>query len=76
MIVSCLLSFYLFLRKLKTQLELVKAELAKLFGGDVEFGVGTDPESTPNSQAMVIAMAVLLALSLVMLIAAVVIIVR
>lgn len=68
--------FHCFIRKLKRQSELVEAELAKLFEGDVDFSVGADPESTSNSQAVVIAMAVLLALSLVALIAAVVIIVR
>lgn len=57
----------------------MKAELAKLFGNDVDFDVGADTECTEcptNSPALVIAMAVLLALSLAVLIAAIVIVIR
>lgn len=52
------------------------AELVKVFGANLQFDVETDPQSSASQQAVVIALGVLLALSMLGLIIITVIIIR
>ncbi|XP_030282168.1 cadherin-23-like [Sparus aurata] len=64
--------------KLQSQSEAVRAELVKVFGNSVQFEVRleVEPQSPASNQAVVIALGVLLALSMVGMIVAVVFVVR
>lgn len=64
------------IRKLQSQSAAVWAELVKVFGANLQFDVETDPQSSASQQAVVIALGVLLALSMLGLIIITVIIIR
>lgn len=64
------------IRRLQSQSDAVRAELAKVFGEEVQFAVEADPRAPTSNQAVVIALGVLLGLSVLALMVTAVLIVR
>lgn len=64
------------IRKLQSQSDAVRAELARVFGEEVQFAVEADPLAPTPDRAVVIALGVLLGLSMLALMVTVVLVVR
>lgn len=64
------------IRKLQSQSAAVTEALVEVFGANLDFNVELKPQSPASDQAVVIALAVLLALSMLGLIVVVVLIIR